>query len=253
MMSTDGSTSSARSAPPCRWRARSRSAARRIGVSGFLISCAMRRAASVQAASFCALISSVRSSSTSTRPAGTPPAPGRSESLASKVSRSPPSTRLTCAGGRPRGGVEQSGEARPLGVGPGLADRPPDQLLLALAQHPLRGVVGGEHPPVGVERQHAGGQVLEDGADQRALLGERPVGGHQLALVALDQRAVARQLLGHPVEGVDHRRPSRRRRRPRCAGRGRPRRSVGCPRRAPRWAPSGGARGRGPSRRRRAG
>ena len=49
-----------------------RSAESWIGVSGFLISCAMRRAASFQAASFCACMSCVESSSASTQPAPLP-------------------------------------------------------------------------------------------------------------------------------------------------------------------------------------
>ena len=49
---------------------RSRSADSWIGVSGFLISCARRRATSRHAATFCARMSGVTSSSTSTTPSG---------------------------------------------------------------------------------------------------------------------------------------------------------------------------------------
>src|ERR1035441_6439138 len=53
--------------PRSRWR-RMRSADKAIGVSGFLISCAMRRATSRQAVCFCARNRSVRSSNTTTYP-----------------------------------------------------------------------------------------------------------------------------------------------------------------------------------------
>ena len=62
-------------------------------MSGFLISCAIRRAASFQAASCCALISSVRSSITTTPPWIVPAASRRAVTLSSKVFHSPPSVR----------------------------------------------------------------------------------------------------------------------------------------------------------------
>ena len=66
----------------------SRSAASWIGVSGFLISCAMRRATSAQAALRCADCSSVMSSNVTTKPSVRPPdrsAPMRTSSVRRRV------------------------------------------------------------------------------------------------------------------------------------------------------------------------
>ena len=68
-----------------------RSAASWMGVSGFLISWARRRATSPQAASRWASMSRVRSSNTSTRPGGTSPVEGSMAQLTMKMRR-PPAT-----------------------------------------------------------------------------------------------------------------------------------------------------------------
>ena len=55
-----------------------------IGVSGFLISWASLRATSPHAATFCARMSGVRSSSTTTAPGGEPGGPGRGTTVAAR-------------------------------------------------------------------------------------------------------------------------------------------------------------------------
>ena len=81
-------------------------------MSGFLISCAIRRAASVQAASFCALTRSERSSSTTICPAARPASSRSSERFTSNVRRSPPRTRASSTPSWPRGAGSAMSSAR---------------------------------------------------------------------------------------------------------------------------------------------
>ena len=60
-----------------------------IGVSGFLISWASLRATSPQAATFCARMSGVRSSSTATAPGGEPGGPGSGTTVTDEVPVAP--------------------------------------------------------------------------------------------------------------------------------------------------------------------
>ena len=91
------SSSASRSLRPDSRRRRIRSADSWIGVSGFLISCASRRATSPQAASRCACSSWVMSSKTSTSPAGAESSVG-SAVQAHMSSRRPLSRRrVTCS------------------------------------------------------------------------------------------------------------------------------------------------------------
>ena len=79
-----------------------RSADSWIGVSGFLISCARRRATSRHAATFCARISGVTSSKTSTVPSMRPSSPASGVATAARCSSRPSRTSATsCAGGSP--------------------------------------------------------------------------------------------------------------------------------------------------------
>src|ERR1700693_2042185 len=83
------SIASPRPGPPARRRRAIRSAERRIGVSGFLISCATRRATSLQAASFCWRATWVVSSIARTHPPLSPAEAGDSGRSAISRRRSP--------------------------------------------------------------------------------------------------------------------------------------------------------------------
>ena len=61
-----------------------------MGVSGFLISWASLRATSPQAATFCARMSGVRSSTTTTAPAESPRATGSGTTVTARCGRVPP-------------------------------------------------------------------------------------------------------------------------------------------------------------------
>ena len=77
---------------------RRRSADSWMGVSGFLISCASRRATSRHAATFCARISGVTSSTTSTVPSKLPSVPGTRVAAATTWRSRPSRTSATsCA------------------------------------------------------------------------------------------------------------------------------------------------------------
>ena len=76
-----------------------RSADNWIGVSGFLISCASRRATSRHAATFCDRISGVTSSNTRTVPSARPPSPTRGVAIAARCSSRPSRTSATSCGG----------------------------------------------------------------------------------------------------------------------------------------------------------
>ena len=92
-----------------------------------------------------------------------------------------------------------------LGVAPGVGERAPDELVLRLGAACRARRRWPRAPCRRAERDHAGGEVLEDGADQRALLGEAAVGRHAArgGCGSISSRLRA-QLLRHAVERVDH-------------------------------------------------
>ncbi len=168
MVLTPSSSAVPRLGSPSRYFLSSRSAERRIGVSGFLISCATRRAASFQVASFCAWISSVRSSSTMTWPVATRRC-GSLERRDADLERLPlaAQAQLHLAPGAAARAAVELAQLAALGVAPGLLERPAEQLRLLLVEHRQRGVVAGRDAAFLVDRDDAGGDVLEHGGDQR--------------------------------------------------------------------------------------
>ncbi len=207
-MSTASSIAVERRGSRSRFFCSRRSAARRMGVSGFLISWAMRRAASLQAASCWALISSVRSSMTSTRPRSAPSAPRIAVTLASKVFHSPPRTRCTswlevaappaaappassAASLRRSGSAQASAASRPSTS----SSRWRRMFNAAPLQVKMRPAASVETTPAATFSSTAA--ISARSPTSRWLV---PV---QLAVAALEQLLVAPQLLGHAVEGAD--------------------------------------------------
>ena len=179
-----------------------------MGVSGFLISCASRRATSRHAATFCDRMSGVTSSKTSTRPWPRRPSPGSGEATTARCrSRPSRSSATSCAGAASAGPMAArstaASGARSLArqqIGGALPHRVRPQ-----PQQPRgRGVDGG-HGAVGVDRHDAGRDAFEDGLD----VAPPPFGFLRLAL-EIDGRALqlapaAGQFLGHAVERLDQR------------------------------------------------
>ena len=204
IVSAPSSRVSPRSGLPWRCLATIRSAARRIGVSGFLISCATRRAASLHAASLRARSSSVRSSSTSTRPVTSPAASRSSLAFASKVRHSPSSTsRSSVAPSTPAGAWAARVASSSAPIGPRLEPPVDESPAAGGASRAPRGCRW-DHSVAG-DRNHPGGHAR--GPPPPARLGEMAVrlpvrGGVSTA------RGCASAAC-HPVERIDqHRHPS---------------------------------------------
>ena len=198
-------------------RARRRSgaaAARRdswIGVSGFLISCARRRATSRQAATFCARMSGVTSSSTSTAPFARAALADERRGDRRQVqlrgrrapARSPaPPARLP----RPAAAVDERGQRLqvrrgrtrraagwPTTVGRGCSSRAAARLIVVDA-------------PAGVDRDDAGRDALEDRLDVAAArLRPRRACARARTVDRSTLRRLCGQLAGHRVERLDER------------------------------------------------
>ena len=181
----------------------SRSAESWIGVSGFLISCARRRATSLQASLRCAETTSVMSSKTISRapcgiaaPRTSSVSVSRSRPCGSCVcsskescqwSRSPASGLVACSSKRCHTRLREGLQARHL-------VEPPAAVGRQRQPQDARGAgVDGVDAALAVEHDHAGGQVVEDGLQ---------VGARALDLphAALHQRARLGELLGHVGE-----------------------------------------------------
>ena len=172
---------------------RMRSAESWIGVSGFLISWAMRRATSPQADVRCAETSSVTSSKVMTLPWSSLP------SLCSRVTRTAKMRSSSLMGSvtwlcarrlqaRLRVGI---GKCRQLGnhVAQGMAD----QIVRLQFEQLLRRGVGEPDGSLGIEADHAGGDVRQHRLHEQAALGELGIGVDELAVLATE-------LLGHVIE-----------------------------------------------------
>ena len=188
---------------------RSRSADSWIGVSGFLISCASRRATSRQAATFCARISGVTSSSTSTTPFGRAAVaderPSRRRPGAAPArraaARSPARPAPSCRARRRRA-ASPSG-CRSARSNTARAGWP--TICRFEAQQPRRGAVDRGDRAGGVDRDDAGRDALEDRLDVAPAAFDLDVLALELDRRALDLAAARRQLAGHRVERFDER------------------------------------------------
>ena len=114
-------------------------------------------------------------------PLDRPAASRRAVTFSSKVFHSPPSVRWISLLPCPPRPTSRTARRQPLAVGiaPGLLERAAHHLLLALAEHVERGAVAGEDLPLGVDRDHARGDVLEHRRDQRPLVGQALVARRQ--------------------------------------------------------------------------
>src|ERR1019366_3944137 len=136
-----------------------------IGVSGFLISCATRRATSRQAACFCARNRSERSSNTSTYPSPS----------AGWLSAETVTATFSCARGKASS-------------------------MLA-AGMPMRSARRRNGPPARrVSRNYSGRDALEDGFDVPAPAFERLVRGANIAVGSFDLAPAGFELFRHAVE-----------------------------------------------------
>ena len=204
------SSTSARvgSGAPPKWR-RMRSAESWIGVSGFLISCASRRATSRQAATRCVRTSGVTSSNTRTVPSCAPASPCSAVTAAARwISR--PSRgernllrgRFADAGRRPSGRARRAAAGR-RGRGPRSTGEPTIPRSSSSRRAAAELIVLTR--PVGANRHHAGRDALEDRLDVAAPLVELGVLALHLDPRSFEAPLAGRQLAGHRVEGLDQR------------------------------------------------
>ena len=77
-----------------------------------------------------------------------------------------------------------------------------------MPKHLSSAVFGAKYLTVGVQGDHAGGNVFEDGFHQLAAAFEFLHGLLEVAGELVDLRAVVAQLRGHGVEGTDQHTPS---------------------------------------------
>ena len=197
--------------PPARRRSagRMRSADSWIGVSGFLISCASRRATSRQAATRCVRTSGVTSSNTSTVPSCAPPrpaAPSPRRPDGSRALRAP--ARSPGAAGFADAGADRAAPARRAAADPrGRAPARP-------ATPTMPGSTSSRRPAaelmvlmraVGPDRDDAGRDPFEHRLDVAAALVELGVLALHLDARALEAALARRQLPRHRVERLDQR------------------------------------------------
>ena len=171
----------------------SRSAANWIGVSGFLISCAMRRATSAQAALRCADCNSVMSSKVATKPSVRPPvrsAPMRTSSVRRRLPAP-----IWISAVRARSGEPCASRISGANSGTISASTPPGGGHQVDAQQFVRRPVGQLDPALRVQPDHPGRDAGQHRLGEPPALVDLAVGVHQFG-------ALGGELPGHAVEGA---------------------------------------------------
>ena len=175
-----------------------------MGVSGFLISCAIRWATSCHAAAFCACSSPVKSSITNTKPGFERRGPSELTVTAARTSRPPAAIsisreaapirserRIRCRAARAASSPSRSGKRASL---PG-----------RLAENRHHGGIHARDLAGTIERNHARGNIFEDGFHQLAAAFALFHGLFEAARKLVDLPPPFAKLFGHAIERTDQR------------------------------------------------
>ena len=180
-----------------------------MGVSGFLISCARRRATSRQAATFCARISGVTSSNTSTTPSDAPLSPTSAVATAARwISWPSRVIAISCADGSATARPRSREQARPAARRSGRSNTASagwPTIVRRQAEQPRRRAVDRRHRAAAIDRHDAGRNPFQDRLDVAAALFHFEMLPFEIDRRAVDLPAARRQLARHRVERLDQR------------------------------------------------